>query len=338
MANASEEFRSVMSQHAAPQESRDAVEAGFKSLAASREPVPPVDPPPEQPVPEGDDAPVEPETTTPTPEPAAEEVPAAAEVMEAEPTEDMVAMPDGTQIPVSSLVKGYMQEGDYTRKTQDLAETRRQFDTERQQASANATQAMQHVQGLAQRLQQEMAQMQPSAEQMAKLRQQDPAEWNARSEEYRQRQELLNMANTEAQRLQQEQLAIVVPQQRHLLAERVDVFNKNFDAEYKALGDYATSDEGGRLSREEWDQLVDHRHVTLVWKAQQYDKAARSAPRLPKKLPSNTPKVLRPGVQRDTRDTVTEGFAAALARQRDSGGDARSTADAFRAKEALRRR
>jgi len=338
MPNPSEQFRTAMSQLADVSESADAAVAGFQAL--HQEQNKPLDEPAAQPEPES-------EETEPTQEdlkPAAEGDEAAlAKEDDAPPQDeepaggDVVQLDDGTQVPVADLVKGHLRQADYTKKTMELATEKRELDQQREQIAAETAASVQQVTSLAQQLHAQLQRSQPTEQQMAELRQRDPAQAALVMEDQRRQRELIEAANQQAVYMQQQQAASVIPQQRALLAERLPAFEKDFDTEYQDLGAYAISPDGGGLQREEWDQLVDHRHVTLVWKAKQYDEATRKARTIPKKLPSNKPRVLRPGVQRDAGDTATEQYATALARQRDKGGDQRSTAQAFLAREQSRR-
>lgn len=54
---------------------------------------------------------------------------------EAEETDDdpLVALPDGSEVKLSEMAKGYLRHSDYTRKTQAVAEDRKAFDAARQQ-------------------------------------------------------------------------------------------------------------------------------------------------------------------------------------------------------------
>lgn len=51
---------------------------------------------------------------------------------------DKVVLPDGSEIPVDELVRGYQRQSDYTKKTQALAEERRTLDAERQTVASRA--------------------------------------------------------------------------------------------------------------------------------------------------------------------------------------------------------
>lgn len=339
--NASELFRSNMSGFADVSQSEDAAAEGFLANRAEPEVKAEEVASPEADaaatIEAGDEGVAEESASEPESPEEASDVVEVVEESDASASGDVVEMPDGTQVPVSELVRGHLRESDYTKKTTALAGERREFESVKQQVAAQSGEAMERVTTLAQQLEQQIARHQPTAQQMAELRQRDPAAAALMMEDQRRQQELVQAANQQAAYLQQQQAAQVIPQQRQALAQSVPAFEKDFDAEYQALGTYAISPDGGGLQREEWDQLVDHRHVTLVWKAKQYDEATRKARSIPKKLPSKTPKVLRPGVARDKRDTKKEGFAAALARQRESGGTVQSTAEAFLAKEQARR-
>ncbi len=62
---------------------------------------------------------------------------------EAEPTDDgetIIALPDGKEVPLAELVKGYQRQADYTRKTQAVAEDRKALEQSRQQVADTAKQ------------------------------------------------------------------------------------------------------------------------------------------------------------------------------------------------------
>lgn len=73
----------------------------------------------EAPAPEATDEGTE-ETAEPEPEDTAEAKPA------------LVTLPDGTQAPLEEVTKGYLRQADYTRKSQELAQTRKAMDADLQ--------------------------------------------------------------------------------------------------------------------------------------------------------------------------------------------------------------
>lgn len=63
-------------------------------------------------------------------EPEAQEAEAESEEAEPEESESQITLPDGTQITAQEAVKGYLREGDYTRKTQALRQKESQFEAQ----------------------------------------------------------------------------------------------------------------------------------------------------------------------------------------------------------------
>lgn len=55
-----------------------------------------------------------------------------AETEEAETPAALVALPDGTQLPLEEVVKGYQRQADYTRKTQETAQVRKALEADLQ--------------------------------------------------------------------------------------------------------------------------------------------------------------------------------------------------------------
>lgn len=337
--NASERFRAQMSHLGDISESRDAAQAEFLQKESERSSH---DPRAVEAEAETEPVETEPVAAEPGEEVEAEPVEVDAQVEgevqeepEATPEGEVVALEDGSEVPLAELVKGHLRQADYTQKTQALAEERSQFDAQRQQVAAQAQEGMERLAGMAQALEVELAKYRPTPQQIEDLRQTDPGQAALLIEDDRRQRELIQMAQAEQDRIAREQQQAVIPQQRAALVQANPAFAENFDAEYQGLGEYAISPDGGGLRRDEWDQLVDHRHVNLVWKAREYDKATRNAKRLPKKL-ANVPKVLRPGSPRDARDTQSERYSAALANQAAKGGTFESTLEAFRQKEKLR--
>ena len=67
----------------------------------------------------------------PAPE-ATDEGTEEAEVEAAETPAALVALPDGTQLPLDEVVKGYQRQADYTRKTQETAQVRKALEADLQ--------------------------------------------------------------------------------------------------------------------------------------------------------------------------------------------------------------
>jgi hypothetical protein len=149
---------------------------------------------------------------------------------------------------------------------------------------------------------------------------------------------MVHAAAVEQDRILQTQLAAEVPRQRYLLGQSLSEFDgASFDAAYKTTGEYALG--AGGLRPEEWSQLVDHRHVILVEKARRYDELTSKTPTLPKKL-AKIPRSIRPGAASEPKPkghAAEQDYQAALAKQEKEGGSLKSTANAFLAREKMRR-
>lgn len=295
--------------------------------------------PPEDPAAEPEEGPA------PEPQEAADE---ATEEPQDEPTEEVPDEDDPMievtvqgetfEVPFSELRSGYERQSDYTRKTQVLAEERRSLDTERQQIVQGGGQYVQQVQQLAQALAAEIKTSSPQVQaELEQLRASDPGEYSARMIDINRKEQLLQMAQAEQQRVYQAQMAQQVPQQREALMRAAPEFQKDFAGEYSKLGRYVTSPEGGGLSPAEWDEAVDARYILLAHKARLWDEQNASAkvrgPRIAKKLAS-LPK-LRPGAKRAAGEATAEQYEGAKARYADSNQSLDDLAAMFQAHEDL---
>jgi hypothetical protein len=268
-----------------------------------------------EPAPEGEP---EGESAEPEAEPAGDAEPESES--EGEPEEPTLKLEDGTEITAHELKRGWLREADYTRKAMELAQQRATFEATQRAHQTAIEQRMQQVNGIAEQLQFEMAQLMPSAIELQRLRVEDPAEFSAKMMEIQRRQNLFatvqatrnQMMQEAAARAEQERQARI-PQEVASLQAAVPAFKKDFATEYESLGRYALAPDGGNLRPEEWEQLIDHRHVTLVWKAREYDKATRKTqPEVHGKL-AQKPRTIRPGAStRGTGDTMERELKAAM--------------------------
>lgn len=233
------------------------------------------------------------------------------------------------KVTVDELVKGYQQEASYTQRSQAMAEERRNFEAQRQAAAAELTDYYQGVEQLANQLRAEWMKAMPSPQEMDQLRQNDPAEWAARKEELKDREALLNAAASERQRLEQMQLQQRIPAERAALQQHPAFAGEKFIPTYREVGRWAVSPEGGGLSPDEWRDLIDHRHILLVWKAQQYDASASADKTRVIKAVSNRPRVVRPGTVRDPGSSDAVDFEKAKAGLEANPGSREAAAAAF---------
>lgn len=294
------------------------------------------------------------ETTEESPEeisaaPEEEEVEAAVEgadaEVEVETTDDeepeasddeMVDMGDGTQVPLKELTSGYLRQSDYTRKTQELAEQRKAFEADKQKYIEQSAQVGSYVNHLVEQLEANIKNDTLTEAQLEELRTSDPGEYAARRADEQRKQELVNAAKAQQQALYNQQRYEIVTRERAALAQSNPAFAQNFDDTYAELTAWVTSPEGGGLPPEMWDQVFDHRAVTLAHKAMMHDRAAKvEAPKVARKL-AKLPKVVRPGRKVDTGQARSNEYEQTLSRAKETGR-LDDLAAAFAQKERIRR-
>ncbi|MEQ8510082.1 MAG: hypothetical protein RIB43_13835 [Rhodospirillaceae bacterium] len=205
---------------------------------------------------------------------------------------------DGQEYPVTlgELKAGYQRQADYTRKTQTLAEERRQLQSERSQ--------YQQVLGT---ISQTIAEG-PSAPPDQSLLNADPVEYIRQSQQWQARQQVAGAAAREQERVQaqieQEETANTVEQnlqQDYLLARSVPGWSDPTarHAGKAEIGDYLVRAYGA--TQDELNEFTDHRLVVLAHKALQYDKLM-SKRNLAQKKVRSVPQVQAPGAARSKQE------------------------------------
>ena len=204
---------------------------------------------------------------------------------------------DGKEVSVTldELQKGYSRTQDYTRKTQQIAEVRKQVEAETQAVRAERGQYAQLLGAL-------QAQLQSSEPQvdLDRLYQEDPIEWVRQKEVLRDRQEKAYAIQAEQQRLyqlnQQEQQQSM---QQHLESQK--------DALLAALPEWKDakkaklekamlieSAKSAGFSDEDLKSVYDHRLVLLLRKAALFDQMVSKRQGI-KPVVNNGPRPAKPG-------------------------------------------
>ena len=184
-------------------------------------------------------------------------------------------------------------------KARNLAEDRKAFDVEKNEAFEMHQQQMQQVRGLGEMLQNKLMQEFQGIDWNV-LRQTDPAEWAAKQQEFAQRNQELQQAGEmlgQQMRYQQEQQERADAEYRAeiLQAERQQMIENNpswLDEEKMRSGlseivEYAS---GIGFSEEELQDVIYSRHVEVLKKAMLYDKGQTVAQR---KVKNPAPKMSR---------------------------------------------
>jgi hypothetical protein len=178
------------------------------------------------------------------------------------------------ELPLEEVIAGYQRQADYSRKTQALAEERKQLHGQ----FAEVVQERQYYAQVLPQLQKVLAGQAQQQPDWDRLYAEDPIEWVRQKEVWRERQEQAAAAQIEMERLQaqqtaeqRQQLAQQLQAERGRLVEAIPAWkdDKAWERDRIALRDY------GRkfgFSDEELSQAYDHRAVVALYKAMKYDR------------------------------------------------------------------
>ncbi len=204
---------------------------------------------------------------------------------------------DGKEVSVTldELQKGYSRTQDYTRKTQQIAEVRKQVEQETQAVRAEREQYAQLLGAL-------QAQLQSSEPQvdLDRLYNEDPIEWVRQKEVMRERQEKMAAIQSEQQRLAQvsqyeQQRAMeaqLASQQEALLAALPEWKDPKKAKAEKAL--VIESAKAAGFTDEDLKSVYDHRLVLLLRKAALFDQMVSKRQGI-KPVVNNGPRPAKPG-------------------------------------------
>lgn len=265
-----------------------------------------------------------PEVTEENPElPAEPEVEAELEEelseQEGEPQTFTVKI-DGkeVQVPLSELLNGYQRQSDYTKKTMEASQQRKEADAVVQQAQQERHEYHSKLERMA-------AQLEGALEQQGQidwpaLLEQDPVEYLKQQHLFRQRQELYQQNAQERQKLIQQhqneqaqaQQSYLAEQQENLLAKLPDWKDDAKAAAEKAAISEFLQKQG--FEAEDISSIADHRHVIVARKAMLYDQLMAKANVQAKKVQEAPQRVVKPGVttngNADGRTTAAKQHAA----------------------------
>jgi hypothetical protein len=199
---------------------------------------------------------------------------------EAEESEAMFEV-DGQSVTAEELKLGYLRQSDYTKKTQAVAEQRKAF--EAQTAASEAT-----ISALMSAAGADISRFQNVNWEQAAI--DNPDQYRQAKAAYEQAQSTYNLIKAQAdqfqtQQQQQTDAAFKEAAKESLTVLKTNIPNWNNDLYYK-IGDYA---QGLGVSGEEFNQVSDHRVITALWKAMQFDQAKQvTAKKKAKSSPTKT--------------------------------------------------
>ena len=205
---------------------------------------------------------------------------------------------DGKEVEVTleELQKGYSRTQDYTRKTQQIAEVRKNAEAELQAVRAEREQYAHLLGALEAQVQQAT---QPNID-WERLYQEDPIEWVRQREVMRENQEKNAAIQSEKQRLsqlsQQEQMQhhqMVLQHEQEALVAAIPEWkdSKKAAAEKAMLVQFGQK---AGFSPDELKNVLDHRAVVLLRKAALYDQMVSKRGQI-KPVTNNGPRPAKPG-------------------------------------------
>ena len=227
------------------------------------------------------------------------------------------------EVGIDELKNGYQRQADYTRKSQALAEQRKETEQIQSERQRLEQERQMYANGL------QMLQEQQSAKlkdfdnvDWEALKTEDPYQYMIKKDEYRDAQERITNLVQEQQAVQQEQAqqaqqarAHFVQQEYSRLVQALPEWNDSKSTIKKDVQDYAIS--AGFLP-EEVSQLADHRSILVIKKAMEFDKlTTKVAPK--KKAVKKVPKVQKSGRGNSKEDVAAEAIKKKRARLQKSG-------------------
>ena len=231
-------------------------------------------------------------------------------------------------IPLDELLKGYSRHSDYTRKTQELSEQRRNIEAHHNQWNAEIQQIQTERQQYVNALQNVVENSMGALDQFAtvdweSLKNENPLEYITKRDEFRETQDKVRQAQFQQQQAhqahQQESQrnhTRVLQEEHGKLIEALPEWKEAQSRQQLSseIKDYALSQ---GYTSEEIGSLIDHRSLMTLYKAMKFDKA--SSPNVVNKKVKNKPKVIRAGSPRTKADVGKQKHTAKMKRLRGSG-------------------
>ena len=241
---------------------------------------------------------------------------------EEEPSYVVKAAGEEKEVPLSELIKGYQLGADYTKKTTEVAEQRKQVEAERaaiEEAKYARDSYAQRLQAIDNFLTSQMPQ-----EDLNALKENDPIGYAVKIAELSEKKEQLAAIRAEQARIAQEQqsdyaraMSERVAQEAQKLAQVLPEFSDpakgdNFRKEIRNYGKTLG------FTDEELSQVYDSRHVLTLHKAMMYDKLQKSKPAITKKV-SEAPRMLRAGTSGSNKQSDEQRIQQQKSQLRNSG-------------------
>ena len=232
------------------------------------------------------------------------------------------------EVTLDELLKGYSRQSDYTKKTQELSQDRKEIE----EAKSTYDSELAKMQGERQHYINSISQiLQNSSNNLNEynkinwdaLKEDDPIEYVKMKEDFREGKEKMQALDQQRQvAMQQQQAEVQKVQQEAVQSERAKLVEAmpewgDPDKQKELATDVKSYALTQGFSEEELNSLVDHRSVLVLMKAAKYD-ALENADVKSKKL-KNKPKVIRSGSGKTKGENSKSKRAAKMKRLQGSG-------------------
>jgi len=240
-----------------------------------------------------------------------EEVEDPTEDPEAEDSEkELTFEVGGETLSAEELKLGYLRQSDYTQKTQSLAESRKAAESQIEETTATMS-ALLSAAGA------DLSRFEGVDWERAAV--ENPEQYKQAKASFEQTRSTYEFIKAQSDQYQQQQQQQADTAQKEAATESLTVLKTNIpnwsNDLYYSIGEYAQKDLG--VSSEEFNQVADHRIITALYKAMQFDQAKTVAAK--KKIKASPTKTLSGGKADATKATQSESSRKASERLRKTG-------------------
>jgi hypothetical protein len=213
-------------------------------------------------------------------------------------------------VTVDELKLGYLRQSDYTQKTQSLAESRKAAESQIEETTATMS-ALLSAAGA------DLSRFEGVDWERAAV--ENPEQYKQAKASFEQTRSTYDFIKAQSDQYQEQQQQQADTAQKEAATESLTVLKTNIpnwnNDLYYAIGEYAQKDLG--VSSEEFNQVADHRIITALYKAMQFDQAKTVAAK--KKIKASPTKTLSGGKADATKATESESSRKASERLRKTG-------------------
>jgi hypothetical protein len=213
-------------------------------------------------------------------------------------------------VTVDELKLGYLRQSDYTQKTQSLAESRKAAESQIEETTATMS-ALLSAAGA------DLSRFEGVDWERAAV--ENPEQYKQAKASFEQTRSTYEFIKAQSDQYQEQQQQQADTAQKEAATESLTVLKTNIpnwnNDLYYSIGEYAQKDLG--VSSEEFNQVADHRIITALYKAMQFDQAKTVAAK--KKIKASPTKTLSGGKADATKATESESSRKASERLRKTG-------------------